>query len=128
MNNKEFPYDVSVDAAARMIVIKGAGNATTSQTLELIARDRQTFRDNPGFGVMYDSVELTIDSSATDMVQVANALFAIGSETFGRFAVVVPEKRLQLGMMFTALAQSHGINASVFTQAADARRWLGVDV
>ncbi len=123
-DSSPFPYDVRVDHASRTIVITGAGAATTAHTLELIRTHQKTFRDHPGYNVLYDAVALTIDSSAADMVSVATALFATSTSPIGRFAVVVPQRRAQLGMMFTALAQTHGINACVFTDREDACRWI----
>lgn len=117
-------YAVEVDAVARVIVITGRGRATTEDTVALIARHRQTFRDHAGYGVIYDSAALDIESSAPDMVRVAGALFSEGGSHFGRFAVVVPERRAGLAMMFAALAQTHGIQANVFRDLADARRWV----
>ena len=117
-------YTVEVDVVDRVIVITGRGRATTGDTVALIERHRQTFRDNAGFAVIYDSAALDIDSSAPDMVRVAGALFADGGAHFGRFAVVVPERRAGLAMMFTALAQTQGIQANVFRDLADARRWI----
>ena len=117
-------YTVEVNSATRTIVITGRGRATTEDTVALIERNRQTFRDHPGFNVIYDSAGLDIESSAPDMVRVAGALFGGGGGGFGRFAVVVPEKRTGLAMMFTALAQTHGIDANVFRDRGDAWRWV----
>jgi hypothetical protein len=105
-------------------VITGRGRATTADTVSLIERHRRTFLDHPGFNVIYDSAGLDIESSAPDMVRVAGALFGEGASPFGRFAVVVPARRAGLAMMFTALAQTHGIDANVFGDLGDAHRWV----
>ncbi len=118
------PYTVHVDAERRTIVITGRGPATTDETIALIERTQPTFREHPGFNVIYDSSAMEIDSTAADMVRVATALFEGVGMNVGRFAVVVPGKREGLAMMFTALAQTHGINACVFGDVADARRWV----
>lgn len=121
------PYSVRVEHPLRTIVIKGTGAATTDDTLKLIHDAAPIFAENDGYNVLYDSTGLTIDSSATAMVSVASALFAGSAGPTARFAVVVPQRRAELGMMFTALAQQHGIDACVFTDVMDAWRWLGSD-
>jgi hypothetical protein len=125
MSDTTSPYRIHVDHAVRTIVITGIGSATTADTLELIRSAEPIFSENEGYNVIYDSTGLSIESSAADMVSVANALFAGSAGPTARFGVVVPERRAQLGMMFTALAKNHGIDACVFTQLADAWRWLG---
>jgi len=120
-------YEVNIDNHTRTIAIRGSGSGTTADTLELINSQLQTFRDNPGFNLLYDSSALDIESSSSDMLKVADALFQKGAAHFGRIAVVVPERRADLGRIFAALAQSHGINANVFTHLADAQHWLGID-
>ena len=120
------PYDVRIEEASRTIVITGTGSGTTADTLALIAGEQQTFRDHPGFNLLYDSSAMTIESSPADMIAVANALFAPNGATFGRIAVVVPHSREALARIFAALAHPHGISANVFSDAVDARRWLGV--
>jgi hypothetical protein len=120
-------YQVSVEETTRTIVITGFGSGTTADTLELIASQRDTFRDHAGFNLIYDSTALQIDSSPTDMMQVATALFEQNGSYFGRIAVVVPESREALARMFAALAHPHGVNTNVFTNVTDARRWLGIE-
>lgn len=120
----DFPYRVSVDHDRRTIILLGDGDATTAHTLELIANEQGTFRANPGYNVLYDACDLRITSSAADMVRVADALFGAGAPPIARFAVLVPPARAQLAMMFTALAQTHGVSANVFTDRADAWKWL----
>jgi hypothetical protein len=120
-------YTVFIDEPNRTIAIKGAGNATTADTLELISTQQQTFREHAGFNLLYDTTEMEIDSSPADMVAVATALFEQSETAFGRIAVVVPESREGLARIFTALAHPHGFNANVFTHISDARSWLGLD-
>ena len=121
------PYQVRIEENIRTIVITGFGSGTTADTLQLIADQRHTFREHAGFNLIYDSSALDIDSSSADMMQVASALFEQNGSYFGRIAVVVPESREALARMFAALAHPHGVNTNVFTNLADARKWLGVD-
>ena len=119
-------YDVTIDNTTRTIAIRGTGSGSTADTLELIESQLQTFRDNPGFNLLYDSSGLDIESSSSDILKVAEALFQKGVAHFGRIAVVVPERRADLARIFAALAQTHGINANVFTHLTDAEQWLGI--
>lgn len=121
------PYEVRVEPSARTIVITGFGRGTTADTLQLIAEQRDTFRDNAGFNLIYDSSRLEIDSSPAEMMQVADALFQQNGSYFGRIALVVPESREALARIFAALAHPHGVNTNVFTNLGDARKWLGID-
>lgn len=120
------PYHVRIEANTRTIVITGFGTGTTADTLQLIADQRETFREHAGFNLIYDSSALQIDSSSADMLNVATALFEQNGSYFGRIAIVVPESREPLARMFAALAHPHGVNTNVFTSAADARKWLGI--
>jgi hypothetical protein len=121
---RPFPYVVTVDHDRNAIILKGIGDAMTDETLQLIYENRSTFFDNPGYDVIYDAIELRITSSAADMVRVADALFGEGAPPIGRFAVVVPREREQLAMMFSALAERHGVTANVFTDRGDAWKWF----
>jgi hypothetical protein len=121
------PYEVLIEQTARTIVIRGFGSGTTAETLQLISNNQQTFREHSGFNLIYDSTELQIDSTPADMLQVATALFEQNGSLFGRIAVVVPESREALARMFAALAHPHGVNTNVFTNIADARKWLGIE-
>jgi hypothetical protein len=121
------PYDVRIEELSRTIVITGTGSGTTADTLAEIAAQQQNFRDHPGFNLLYDSSAMTIESSAADMIAVANALFTASGAAFGRIAVVVPHSREALARIFAALAHPHGIDANVFSDALDARRWLGIE-
>ena len=120
------PYTWQIDHEACTILVEGRGAGTTADTLQLIAALQETLRECAGYRFLYDSVELHIESSPTDMMQVAEALFGRSRASFDRFAIVVPQARVQLARMFTALAHPHGINANVFTDRNDARRWLGL--
>ena len=120
------PYEVTIDAKARTIVITGHGRGSTAETLQLIADQQQTFREHAGFHLLYDSSAMEIDSSAIDMVKVAETLFQ-APVSFGRIAVVVPQSRELLARIFAALAHPHGVKADVFSHVTDARRWLGRD-
>jgi hypothetical protein len=115
---------VQIDTTSRTIVITGTGSGTTADTLALIASQQPNFIEHPGYNLLYDSSAMSIDSSPADMITVANALFDGGTRSFGRIAVVVPHSREALARIFTALAHPHGINANVFSDAEDARRWL----
>ncbi len=121
------PYEVNVETKTRTIVITGFGSGTTADTLALIASHASTFRDNSGFNLIYDSSALQIESNSADMMKVATALFEQNGSYFGRIAVVVPESREALARIFAALAHPHGVNTNVFTNVADARRWLGIE-
>lgn len=121
------PYEVRVEHKTRTIVITGFGSGTTADTLELIASQHATFREHPGFNLIYDSSALQIDSSPTDMLRVATALFEENGSYFGRIALVVPESREALARMFAALAHPHSITTNVFTNLPDAHRWLGIE-
>jgi hypothetical protein len=120
------PYQVQIEDATRTIVITGSGQGTTADTLDLIARMRQTFREHRGFNLLYDSSAMNIASSPNDMMRVATALFEESETAFGRIAIVVPEVREELARIFAALAHPHGVSANVFQHVADARRWLGI--
>ena len=121
------PYEVRVENETRTIVITGYGSGTTADTLELIASQHATFRENPGFNLIYDSSALQIDSSPADMMRIATALFEQNGSYFGRIALVVPESREGLARMFAALAHPHSVNTNVFTNLPDAHRWLGIE-
>jgi hypothetical protein len=121
------PYQVQIEEATRTIVITGSGEGITDDTLNLIAGLRDTFREHRGYNLLYDSSAMSIASSPNDMMRVATALFEESETAFGRIAVVVPEVREGLARIFAALAHPHGVSANVFTHAADARRWLGID-
>ncbi len=121
------PYEVRIEKNTRTIVITGFGSGTTAETLQLIADQRDTFREHSGFNLIYDSCALKIDSSPADMMQVAALLFEQNGSYFGRIAVVVPESREELGRIFAALAHPHGVTTNVFTNVSDARRWLGIE-
>ena len=108
-------------------MITGFGTGTTDDTLQLIADQRETFREHAGFNLIYDSSALEIDSSSSDMMKVATALFDQNGSYFGRIAIVVPENREPLARMFAALAHPHGVNTNVFTNLPDARKWLGIE-
>jgi hypothetical protein len=121
------PYEVNVEAATRTIVIKGSGQGTTADTLQLIADTVAVFREHTGFNLLYNSSALQIASNPNDMMQVAQALFEQSGALIGRMAIVVPESREHLARMFAALAHPHGVTADVFTHESDARRWLGIE-
>jgi hypothetical protein len=120
------PYEVTIDHDTRTIAIRGYGSGTTAETLQLIADQQDTFRRCAGYNFLYDSSALEIESSPADMMKVADALFAEAGAHFRRFAIVVPDGRLSLARMFTALADPHGVDANVFVYLDDARRWLGI--
>ncbi|MGH7464932.1 MAG: STAS/SEC14 domain-containing protein [Longimicrobiales bacterium] len=122
------PYDITVDHLSRTIVVTGTGSGTTADTLRLIADHQETFRSHPGFHLLYDSTQLQVVSSPTDMMAVANALFEEARVSFRKIAIVVPDTRIELARIFTALADPYGISANVFTDVGDARRWLGIDI
>jgi hypothetical protein len=124
--NLRLPYRVDIEEATRTIVITGSGQATTADTLQLIAGMRDTFREHRGFNLLYDSSAMDITSSANDMLRVATALFEESETAFGRIAIVVPEVREELARIFAALAHPHGVSTNVFQHPADARRWLGI--
>lgn len=117
------PYTVSVDDDMRTVLLKGAGHGTTEDTLELIEHVLQTLRLRPGYNVLYDAVELHIESSPQAMMKVAQALFGSGIK-YGRFAVAVPPQRDALARIFTALANDNNVVADVFNSVSEARRWL----
>jgi hypothetical protein len=121
------PYEVRIEKAERTIVIRGFGSGTTAETLALIVSQRDTFRENSGFNLIYDSTSLDIESTPGDMMRVATELFEQNGSYFGRIAVVVPESREALARIFAALAHPHGVNTNVFTNLADARKWLGIE-
>jgi hypothetical protein len=121
------PYDVTVDHRTRTIAVVGHGDGTTAETMQLIADQQAMFRECRGYSFLYDASRLRIESSPADMMKVAEALFAQSSALFSRFAIVVPESRIHLARMFTALADPHGVHANVFLYPEDARRWLGLD-
>jgi hypothetical protein len=117
-------YTVSVDTDSQTIVIKGAGSGSTTNTLQLITDVTDTLRQNPGYNLLYDSLELTIDSSPSDMVKVATALFQ-NAVRIPRMAVVVPPVRVALAHVFAALANDNNVRANVFTDLNEAWHWLG---
>lgn len=119
------PYEVTVEHDARTIAVRGFGQGTTADTLDLIASMRETLEACPGYNFLYDSRDLEVVSSAQDMMKVAEALFGSNRLRFGRFAIVVPDSRIGLARIFTALAHPFGIHANVFGDARDAREWLG---
>ncbi len=119
-------YAVYFHEDTRTIEIKGTGTATTSATLDLIAGLGDSLRSHPGYDLLYDTTALQIQSSASDMVKVAEALFDNTGAEFGRIALVIPDARKAFAMMFTALANQHDIDASVFTDVYEAREWLGL--
>lgn len=120
------PYDVIIDHDTRTILVRGTGVGSTAETLSLIASQAETFRTCPGYNFLYDAGELQIASSPADMITVADALFGEASAKFRKFAIVVPESRVQLARIFTALAHPHGVDANVFADVSDARAWLGL--
>lgn len=124
--SKRLAYEVRIEIANRTIVVTGTGAATTADTIQLIADQQHAFLEHPGFNLLYDSSQMDIESSPADMLKVAKALFEDTKTTFGRIALVVPESRMALAAIFSALANPHGISANVFTHTADARRWLGI--
>jgi hypothetical protein len=121
------PYQVTIDHETRTIAVRGFGVGTTADTMQLIADQQETFRDCPGYNFLYDSSALDIVSSPADMMKIADALFGRSDAAFRKFAIVVPPGRLQLARIFTALADPFGVNANVFEDAGDARRWLGIE-
>lgn len=118
------PYAVSLDDATRTVVLKGFGQGTTADTLQLIADVESTLQQHPGYHVLYDALQLEIESSPQDMMRVASALFGLPGVTWGRFAVAVPTKREQLARVFAALAHDNGVTADVFDNVPEARRWI----
>ena len=118
------PYTLSLEEGARTIVLTGVGQGKTADTLQLIASARDLLRAHPGYHMLYDAIRLQIDSSPQDMIAVANALFADKDLRYGKFAVAVPSARESLARIFTALANDSGVTADVFTNLAEARRWL----
>ena len=121
------PYSVVIDQTLRAILIKGTGTGTTADTIELIRSLRDTFSEHVGFNLLYDSSDLDIDSNPADMMKVAKSLFEESHAVIGRMAVVVPEKREELARIFSALAHPYAVDVNVFTHAADARIWLGIE-
>lgn len=118
------PYDVTVDDAARIIVVRGYGEGTTADTLQLIGELADTLRRCAGYDFIYDSIQLRIQSSPADMVKVANGLFGEAGAVLRRFAIVVPPERVPLARIFAALADPFGVTADVFCDVASARDWL----
>ena len=118
------PYDVSVEDAARIIVVRGYGDGTTADTLQLISDLTDTLRRCGGYDLIYDSTELRIQSSPADMMTVADGLFGEAGAVLRRFAIVVPAERVQLARIFVALADPFGVTADVFCDMASARDWL----
>jgi hypothetical protein len=116
-------YTVSVVTDSRTIVIKGAGTGSTTNTLQLITDVADMFEQHPGYNMLYDSLELEIDSSPSDMVKVATALFQTTAR-IPRMAVVVPPARVALAHVFAALANDNNVRASVFTDLNEAWHWL----
>lgn len=121
------PYRVDIDHSSRTIAVTGFGRGNTADTLQLIADQHDTFRDHPGYNLIYDSSALEIESSAVDMMSIAEALFAPATARFRKFAIVVPLGRIQLARIFTALADPYGIDINVFEDLAEARSWLGIE-
>jgi hypothetical protein len=121
------PYEVTVDHETRTIAVRGFGKGTTADTLDLIASHRETFRACPGYNFLYDSSALDITSSPADMMRVAEALFELNRTSFRKFAIIVPESRITLARIFTALAHPFGIDANVFRDVDEAREWLGIE-
>jgi hypothetical protein len=121
------PYEVTVDHETRTIAVRGFGKGTTADTLDLIASQRDTFRSCPGYNFLYDSSALDIASSAADMLKVAEALFGLNGTSFRKFAIVVPESRVNLARIFTALAHPFGIHANVFRDVDEAHEWLALE-
>lgn len=119
------PYQVTVEHDARTIAVRGFGQGTTADTLELIAGLQETLQACPGYNFLYDSRDLEIASSPQDMMKVAEALFGSKSHGFGKFAIVVPQSRMTLARIFTALAHPFGVRANVFSDIRDAHEWLG---
>jgi len=117
-------YEISIDKTARTIVITGRGSGTTEQTIAMIAGLAETLRTHANYNVLYDSLQLDIDSSPADMMKVAAALFQIEGVKIPRMAVVVPPVRVALARVFTALANDHDVRANVFSDVAEAMRWL----
>lgn len=122
-----FPYRTHVDHDHRTILVVGTGPGTTADTLRLIEGVRETLGECAGYDFLYDAMNLRIESSPADMLVVARALFEEAGARLGRFAIVVPEARVGLARMFTALAHPHGVQADVFTDLREARLWLGLE-
>ena len=118
------PYDVTVDDAAHIIVVRGYGEGTTADTLRLISDLADTLRRCADYDLIYDSIQLRIQSSPADMVKVANGLFGEAGAVLRRFAIVVPPDRVPLARIFAALADPFGVTADVFCDVASARDWL----
>jgi hypothetical protein len=116
-------YTVTVDKHSQTIVIKGAGTGSTTNTLQLITDVADTLGQHPGYNMLYDSLELEIDSSPSDMVKVATALFQTAVR-IPRMAVVVPPTRVALAHVFAALANDNKVRANVFTDLNEAWHWL----
>ena len=118
------PYEYSVDRDACTIHVRGHGSGTTADTLRIIDELQETLRECEGYDFLYDAVELEIESSPTDMIRIAAALFGEAGARFRRFAIVVPAARLPLARIFAALAQPWGVTANVFGDVESAREWL----
>ena len=120
------PYEVIVSHQPKVVQVRGFGEGTTADTLQLIEEQRATFRACAGYDFLYDAAELRIESGPIDMVQVAQALFVDADTSFARFAIVVPGPRMPLAHIFSALAEQHSTEVHVFRYSEDARRWLGL--
>ena len=120
------PYEWGIDHASRVIHVRGRGEGTTADTLRLIEQLRDHLRTHADYDFLYDSLELRIQSSPADMMQVANALFRDLGVRFRRFAIVVPPGRVGLARIFAALAHPFGVSANVFADVESARDWLAV--
>ena len=118
------PYDHFIDDERRTIVVRGHGRGTTADTLRLIEDLQATLRSREEYDFLYDSTQLEIKSSPTDMMRIAKALFGDAGAKFRRFAIVVPASRLILARIFAALAQPYGVTANVFGDEESAREWL----
>jgi hypothetical protein len=121
------PYEVDVDHERRIIAVTGHGSGSTADTLAMVSKNQDTFSSCPGYDFLYDASQLAIESSPSDMIRIATALFGHAPESFRRFAIVVPEASANLARMFAALAQPFGVTANVFEDVDDAVSWLRVD-
>ena len=118
------PYDYSVDRDACTIRVLGYGSGTTADALRLIEELQDTLRASEGYDVLYDAVQLQVESSPAAMIQIAKALFGEAGAKFRRFAIVVPPGRVPLARIFAALAHPWGVTANVFGDVESAQEWL----
>ena len=118
------PYEYAVDHTSRTIQVRGYGHGTTEDTLRLIESLHDTLREWAGYDFLYDAVELHVESSPSDMIRVAAALFGEAGARFRRCALVVPSARIPLARIFAALAHPWGVTANVFRDVESAREWL----